>query len=208
MICEYLEAQYPSPPLLPADAATAAKVRLFVDAFSSQFVPAFFGLYRADTPEAVAAGKQKLESVFKVSSSVGWCAQRRWWCLCVLRGSRQWRGCPQPSLASSTAQHSTAQHSTAQHSTENHCPQLCCTVGLLLQPVLLLLLLLLLAGLQVLDSVLLLHGSEEGGDLFLGGQYSMAEVACTGLLQRGIVTLPAYRGIDLWELVRSHKLER
>ena len=191
VICEYLEAQYPSPALLPADAATAAKVRLFVDAFSSQFVPAFFGLYRADTPEAVAAGRQKLEAVFKVgriSWVTGWQGGGR----CT----RRVRACAERQQAVESLPSNTVRLP----SQKNHCPQLSHTAPLLLHPA--------AAGLQVLDAFLSLHGSEEGGDLFLGGQYSMAEVACTGLLQRGIVTLPAYRGIDLWELVRSHKLER
>ena len=62
--------------------------------------------------------------------------------------------------------------------------------------------------LQVLDAFLALHGHEQGGHLFLGATYSMAETSCTSLLQRGVVTLPAYRGIDLWELVETNKLER
>ena len=66
VICEYLEQRYPQVPLLPADAVQAAKVRLFVDAFSAQLTPALFGLLRAADAEAVAAGKAKLESALKV----------------------------------------------------------------------------------------------------------------------------------------------
>lgn len=60
---------------------------------------------------------------------------------------------------------------------------------------------------------MLLHGSEDasagaGGSHFLGGTYSMAEVCCTGFLQRGLATLPSYRGIDLREVVVAAKLGR
>lgn len=65
-----LFAQYPEPRFLPADAAQAARVRLFVETFSSLFVPAMFGLYRADTDEAVAAGRRKLEAALKVGTEI------------------------------------------------------------------------------------------------------------------------------------------
>ena len=192
VICDYLDAQYPSPPLLPADAATAAKVRLFVDAFSAQFVPAIFGLYRADTPEAVAAGKAKLEAALKVGAA-GWlggawgmrrvlaCVVERHQAVESLPGDLV-RLLPKPSHRPAGPPHTGV--------LLYRCCSCCCR------------------ALQVLDAFLVLHGSEEGGHLFLGGRYSMAETACTSLLQRGVVTLPAYRAIDLWELVRSHKLER
>ena len=61
-----LRQAYPEPPLLPADAAQAAKARLFVETFSSQFTGGVFGLLRADTPEAVEAGKQKFVAALKV----------------------------------------------------------------------------------------------------------------------------------------------
>lgn len=125
IIVEYLEAQYPEPPLLPADAAAAARVRLFVETFGSQFTPNLFALFRADTPEGVEAGKAKLA-----------------------------------------------------------------------------------AALKVLDAFLLQHGSQEGGDLFLGGSYSMAETCCTGFLQRALAMLPHYRGIDLWAVTREAKADR
>ncbi|EFN54900.1 hypothetical protein CHLNCDRAFT_135021 [Chlorella variabilis] len=125
VICEYLEQRYPQVPLLPADAVQAAKVRLFVDAFSAQLTPALFGLLRAADAEAVAAGKAKLESALKV-----------------------------------------------------------------------------------LDAFLTQHGSQEGGDYFLGPTYSLAEVATVGFVQRSLSALPAFRGVDLWELVRQNKLGR
>lgn len=41
-----------------------------------------------------------------------------------------------------------------------------------------------------------------------GGQYSLAETLTVSFVQRAAATLPHYRGIDLWALVREHKLER
>ena len=61
---------------------------------------------------------------------------------------------------------------------------------------------------QVVDAFLVSQGSASGGAFFLGGQYSIAEVLTTSLLQRALVYLPAYRGVDVWSLVREHKLER
>lgn len=61
---------------------------------------------------------------------------------------------------------------------------------------------------QVLDAFLTQHGSQEGGDYFLGPTYSLAEVATVGFVQRSLSALPAFRGVDLWELVRQNKLGR
>ena len=49
------------------------------------------------------------------------------------------------------------------------------------------------AGLVLVDGVLRTHGSEEGGNYFLGGKYSMAEVLTTSLLQRAMVFAKAHR---------------
>ncbi|EFN58225.1 hypothetical protein CHLNCDRAFT_142109 [Chlorella variabilis] len=65
VIVEYLEHKYPEPPLLPADPAAAAGVRLFLDAFHRQFPAAFFALLGADTPAAVEAARQKLQTVLE-----------------------------------------------------------------------------------------------------------------------------------------------
>ena len=48
-------------------------------------------------------------------------------------------------------------------------------------------------GLKLLDAMLRTHGSEEGGNYFLGGKYSMAEVLTTSLLQRAMVFAKAHR---------------
>ena len=60
----------------------------------------------------------------------------------------------------------------------------------------------------MVNAFLVSQGSTAGGAFFLGGQYSIAEVLTTSLLQRALVYLPAYRGVDVWSLVREHKLER
>lgn len=125
VIVEYLESQYPDKPLLPDDAAAAARVRLFIETLSAQLTGPMFGVLRADSREAVQAATVKL-----------------------------------------------------------------------------------VAGLQALDAFIRLHGSAEGGDFFLGGAYSMAETCTTGFVQRGLAVLPRYRGVDLWGLVREHKLDR
>lgn len=62
---------------------------------------------------------------------------------------------------------------------------------------------------QVLDAFLRRHGSEQGGGGFLlGAQYSLAEVLTTGFVQRGLVVLPEFRGVDLRGLLREHGLDR
>ncbi len=61
---------------------------------------------------------------------------------------------------------------------------------------------------QVLDAFLRQHGSSEGGDFFLGGTYGYAETCTTGFFQRALAALPAFRGVDPWEVVRSNKLDR
>lgn len=58
----------------------------------------------------------------------------------------------------------------------------------------------------MLDATLKLHGAPSG--FFLGDTYSVAEVYCTGFLQRALVTLPAYRGVDLAALVKDNGLDR
>ena len=61
---------------------------------------------------------------------------------------------------------------------------------------------------QAVDAYLLLHGNEEGGAYLLGGTYTMAEACCTSFLQRALPTLPAFRGIDVDELVERGGLRR
>jgi glutathione S-transferase len=60
----------------------------------------------------------------------------------------------------------------------------------------------------VLDAFLRQHGSNDGGDFFLGGTYSYAETCTTGFVQRALAALPAFRSVDPWEVVRSNKLDR
>jgi glutathione S-transferase len=79
VIVEYLEQRYPEPRLLPADAAQAAKVRLFIETFSSTFPGGLFGLMRAGDAEALEAGKAKLTAALKVGSSQRGCTV----CFCL-----------------------------------------------------------------------------------------------------------------------------
>ncbi|KAI7842579.1 hypothetical protein COHA_003683 [Chlorella ohadii] len=125
VIVDYLNKRYPEPPLEPADAAAAAKARLFIELFNSHFTGNMFGLYSTETKEQVEQARAKLA-----------------------------------------------------------------------------------AGIKVLDSTLRLHGSEEGGDYFLGGFYSVAEVFTTGFVQRGLASLKEYRGVDLAELVKEVGADR
>ena len=60
----------------------------------------------------------------------------------------------------------------------------------------------------MLDKFLQWHAASDGGDYFLGSQYSLAEVLSTGFLQRALVALPHFRGIDLWEILKEHNLSR
>lgn len=127
IIVEYLASKYRDhgTDILPSDPAQLAKAKLFIETFTNNVTSAFFALFRADTAEAVAAGREKL-----------------------------------------------------------------------------------VAGLNALDACLRMHGSEEGGAFFLGDQFSLADVSTVPFLQRLLVCLPVYRGIDVWELMRENKLDR
>lgn len=61
---------------------------------------------------------------------------------------------------------------------------------------------------QVLDAFLRQHGSEEGGDYFLGGTYSAAETITTPFVRRMLVALPVLRDVDVAAIVKAEKLER
>jgi glutathione S-transferase len=64
------------------------------------------------------------------------------------------------------------------------------------------------AGLTVLDTCLRMHGSEEGGAFFLGEQFSIADVSTVPFLQRIMVSMPVFRGIDIEELMIENELDR
>ena len=127
IVVEYLATKYRSAgvDLLPEDPADQAKAKLFIDTFTSALVAPLFGLLRADTAEAVAAGKEKL-----------------------------------------------------------------------------------VAGLKVIDACLCMHGNEEGGSYFFGGRFCIADVCTVPFLQRSLVAMSEYRGIDVWGLMEEQKLER
>lgn len=50
--------------------------------------------------------------------------------------------------------------------------------------------------LQVIDAFLKAHGSQ-GGDYFLGGNFSIAEVNTAPFLRNFVLWLPAHRNIDV-----------
>lgn len=127
IIVEYLATKYrdEGTDILPSDPAQLAKAKLFIDTFTNNVTSAFFTLFRADTAEAVAAGREKLAD-----------------------------------------------------------------------------------GLTALNTCLCMHGNEEGGAYFLGGQFSLADVSTVPFLQRMLVCLPEYRGIDVRELMHEKKLDR
>lgn len=69
----------------------------------------------------------------------------------------------------------------------------------------------LVEGLKVCDAALSMLGREDqstGGSFFLGDRYSLAEVCTTGQLQRVLYVLPEVRKVDVWALIKQHKLER
>jgi glutathione S-transferase len=127
IIVDYLATKYQDQgtDILPADPADLAKAKLFIETFTNHAISPFFALFRADTAEAVAAGREKLAT-----------------------------------------------------------------------------------GLTVVDACLRMHGSEEGGAFFLGEKFSIADLSTVPFLQRMIVCMPVFRGIDMWEVMKEAKLDR
>jgi hypothetical protein len=62
--------------------------------------------------------------------------------------------------------------------------------------------------LQNLDKFVEQHGSSTGGDFFLGGSYSFAEVAGTPFVHRASAALPVLRGYSLDKAIQQQKLTR
>ena len=60
---------------------------------------------------------------------------------------------------------------------------------------------------QKLNKFVEQHGVE-GGDFFLGAEYSFAEVAATPFVQRASVALPQYRGYSVEGAIKEHNLTR
>ncbi|DBA86483.1 hypothetical protein WJX79_005726 [Trebouxia sp. C0005] len=63
-------------------------------------------------------------------------------------------------------------------------------------------------ALKNLDKFVEQHGSSKGGDYFLGGGYSFAEVAATPFLHRASAALPALRGYSIDKAIQQQKLTR
>ena len=62
--------------------------------------------------------------------------------------------------------------------------------------------------LQVVNEFLLRHGSEEGGDYFLGGSYSAAECLTTPFVRRLLLILPVLRDTDVDAILEKEGLHR
>ena len=60
----------------------------------------------------------------------------------------------------------------------------------------------------MLDEFLKRHGSEEGGDYFLGGTYSAAETITTPFVRRMLLVLPALRDLDVTAVLKKEGLDR
>lgn len=65
-----------------------------------------------------------------------------------------------------------------------------------------------LCVLQVINEFLNRHGSEEGGDYFLGGTYSAAETITTPFVRRMLLVLPALRDVDVDAILKQEGLDR
>ena len=61
---------------------------------------------------------------------------------------------------------------------------------------------------QVLDDYIKNSGSQEGGNYFLGGAYSIADVYTGPLLYLGSTWVEAFRDYDLFAEARKQKLDR
>ena len=62
--------------------------------------------------------------------------------------------------------------------------------------------------LQNLNKFVEQHGSNKGGDYFLGGQYSFAEIATTPFIHRASLALPALRGYSVQKSIEQQNLAR
>ncbi|KAK2079004.1 hypothetical protein QBZ16_002694 [Prototheca wickerhamii] len=66
----------------------------------------------------------------------------------------------------------------------------------------------LVKNLKIANTTLERYGSTEGGDYFLGGFYSLADVAASPHIFRMIHGLKGLRGVDYMGLIQEHKLDR
>lgn len=61
---------------------------------------------------------------------------------------------------------------------------------------------------QVLDAALRTLGSQDGGDYFAGGQYTLADIAASTRIYRPIVLVEDHFGMDVQRLINEHRLDR
>ena len=59
-----------------------------------------------------------------------------------------------------------------------------------------------------MNEFLVRHGSEDGGDYFLGGTYSAAETICTPFVRRMLLVLPVLRDVDVDAVLKKEGLAR
>jgi glutathione S-transferase len=70
-ILDYLEVQYPSPPLLPRDAVTLAKVRMVQSVTFNELLPAIFKLlFESETPDA-AQSEEWIYAQLRAQNTLG-----------------------------------------------------------------------------------------------------------------------------------------
>lgn len=189
-------------------------MRLFIETLSAQLTGPMFGVLRADSREAVQAATVKLVAGLQASWGRGATLSLPWVPCSQRRGLGDGFGVkPAPFVTAEPAARQPACRALPSL-------QQCLAVMAHSVPLVLGHLLRKIPARacpphptpphhqQALDAFIRLHGSAEGGDFFLGGAYSMAETCTTGFVQRGLAVLPRYRGVDLWGLVREHKLDR
>ncbi|KAL6785483.1 hypothetical protein ACKKBF_B00440 [Auxenochlorella protothecoides x Auxenochlorella symbiontica] len=63
-------------------------------------------------------------------------------------------------------------------------------------------------ALKVLDAALRTLGSQDGGDYFAGGQYTLADIAASTRIYRPIVLVEDHFGMDVQRLINEHRLDR
>eukprot|EP00887_Chlorella_sp_A99_P006102 scaffold22.g6102.t1 len=184
LVClEYLAAKYADrgTPLLPADPAAAARARLFIETFSSTFTSSLFAVLRADSADALAAAKDSLTAALGSLDRRGGAG----------RGDSG--AAPELALRCRAAACADVRRSDL-------APAAAAPRWLPSRPAHPL-------GLPF-HMFIRAHGSEEGGDYFLGGTYSLAEAGTVGFLQRGLAALPHFRGLDLRQLIRDQARPR
>lgn len=64
------------------------------------------------------------------------------------------------------------------------------------------------SGLRIVDTCLKMHGKQDGGAYFLGREFSIADVCTLTIMQRMLLVMPEFRGVDVWKLMKDEKMDR